>query len=37
MKQNVNVLAILGGFVNEPNIVYNNPRCSSSCDRQRNS
>ena len=31
-----NASLILGGFVNEPGIVYNNPNCSVSCDRQRN-
>lgn len=37
MKQKENVLAVLGGFVSANDIVCNNPRCSASCDRQRNS
>lgn len=36
MKQKENVLAVLGGFVSANDIVCNNPRCSVSCDRQRN-
>lgn len=31
-----NASLILGGFVNESSIVYNNPQCSVSCTRQRN-
>lgn len=36
MKQKENVSAILGGFVSTKDIVCNNPRCSVSCDKQRN-
>lgn len=36
MKQKENVLAILGGFVSANDIVCKNPRCSVSCDKQRN-
>lgn len=36
MKQKENVLAVLGGFVSANDIVCNHPRCSVSCDRQRN-
>lgn len=33
-KENANL--ILGGFVDKSDTVYNNPRCSVSCDKQRN-
>ncbi len=36
MKTDENVLTILGGFVLASEIICNNPRCSVSCDKQRN-